>query len=67
MTYTNRMIVFTLGKPDAQLVSLTLPFSTEPYSANALVEAKQYGVKDSFDVVGAAKAFLALPASREGK
>lgn len=58
MTYTNGVIVLTLGKPDSKWGSLTLPFSDHPYSSNSLAEAKTYGIKDSFDAAGSAKAFL---------
>ena len=58
MTYSNGMVVLVLGKPDAKSGSLTLPFSDHRYSSNGLAEAMKYGIKDSFDAVGAAKAFL---------
>ena len=67
LTYTNGVIVLTLGKPDSKLVSLTLPFSDQPYSSNSLAEAKTYGVKASFDAVGSAKAFLESTSSTDGR
>ena len=66
MTYTDGVVVLTLGRPEAKSVSLTLPFSDEPYSGNSLAEAKKYGIKESFDAVGAAKAFLERQRSTEG-
>ena len=64
MTYTNGVIVLALGKQDAKSVSLTMPFSERPYSSNSLAEAKQYGVKESFDAVGAAKSFLEVAGAK---
>jgi hypothetical protein len=61
MSYTNRMIVLTLGKPEAGPLSLTLPVSDKAYSTNALAEARNYEIKSAFDAVGAAKAFLGGP------
>jgi hypothetical protein len=65
ISFTNRMIVLAFGKPDAKSVSLTLPMSDRPYSTNALAEARKYGIKESFDAVGSAKAFMGGPASGE--
>jgi hypothetical protein len=65
MSYTNGVIVLLLGKPESKSVSLTLPFSDQPYSGNALADAEKYGVKQSFDALASAKAFLEGPSSQE--
>jgi hypothetical protein len=65
MTYTNGVVVLALGQPQSKSVSLTLPVSDHSYSGNSLAEAKKYGVKESFDAVGAAKAFLEGPSTAE--
>jgi hypothetical protein len=63
MNYTNGVIILALGKPESKSASLTLPVSDRPYSGNSLVEAKRYGVKESFDALVSARAFLEGPSS----
>jgi hypothetical protein len=56
--YRDEVLTLGLGAEGADFGSVTLPFSDKPYSGNAVAQARAHGIKEAFDPVRAAKAFL---------
>ena len=58
MQHTGGVLVLAFGEKDAPWTTLTLPFSENDYSENAVAEAKTYGIKELFDPASAANRFF---------
>lgn len=56
--HKDNLVRVTIGNKDGKSLSVTMPFSENPYKPNALEPAKKHGIKPSFDPVKAAEAFL---------